>query len=158
MVRILGSISDKDPATYSNPPRTDLVYDGEGRLRKGTEYTWNGATWALNSETRYLYDGTTVVQERDGSNVPAVTYTRGNDLSGSLLNAGGIGGLLARSSVSVTVTRLGGFESKRLRLLRKRSGASCIGGCRKNSPTCLRRLFGWRRRCCGWGDYRDCRC
>ena len=36
-------------------------------------------------------------QERDAGNVPKVTYTRGNDLSGSLEGAGGIGGLLARS-------------------------------------------------------------
>jgi len=41
-----------------------------------------------------------VIQERDvGSGVPTVSYTRGNDLSGTLEGAGGIGGLLARSSV-----------------------------------------------------------
>jgi RHS repeat-associated protein len=39
-----------------------------------------------------------VIQERNGSNVPQVTYTRGSDLSGTLEGAGGIGGLLARSS------------------------------------------------------------
>ena len=39
-----------------------------------------------------------VIQERDGSNTPTVSYTRGNDLSVSLEGAGGIGGLLARSS------------------------------------------------------------
>jgi RHS repeat-associated protein len=39
-----------------------------------------------------------VVQERNGSNVPQVHYTRGADLSGSLSGAGGIGGLLLRSS------------------------------------------------------------
>jgi len=38
-----------------------------------------------------------VVQERDGNNLPRVSYTRGNDLSGSLQGAGGIGGLLART-------------------------------------------------------------
>ena len=43
------------------------------------------------------YDGNRVIQERDGSNVPTVTYTRGTDLSGTLESAGGIGGLLARS-------------------------------------------------------------
>jgi hypothetical protein len=39
-----------------------------------------------------------VIQERDGSNNPLVSYTRGTDLSGSMEGAGGIGGLLARSS------------------------------------------------------------
>ena len=37
-------------------------------------------------------------QERDGNNTPTVSYTRGTDLSGSMEGAGGIGGLLARSS------------------------------------------------------------
>ena len=37
------------------------------------------------------------VKERDINNLPKVTYTRGNDLSGSLQRAGGIGGLLART-------------------------------------------------------------
>src|SRR5437016_4421629 len=38
------------------------------------------------------------IQERNGTNnAPLVSYTRGNDLSGSLEGAGGIGGLLARS-------------------------------------------------------------
>jgi len=41
--------------------------------------------------------GMRVIQERNGSNVPTVSYTRGTDLSGSLEGAGGIGGLLGRS-------------------------------------------------------------
>ena len=61
------------------------------------EYTYApqtgpGAGWQTNSETRYLYDGWRVIQERDGSNTPLVSYTRGTDLSGSLEGAGGIGG------------------------------------------------------------------
>jgi RHS repeat-associated protein len=90
--------------------RTDLTYDGLGRLRKRLEYTWvnNGGSpvggplvsggWQLSSETHYIYDGYRVIQERDGSNNPTVSYTRGTDLSGSMEGAGGIGGLLARSS------------------------------------------------------------
>jgi len=38
-----------------------------------------------------------VIQERDTNNTPTVSYTRGNDLSGTLEGAGGIGGLLGRS-------------------------------------------------------------
>lgn len=44
-----------------------------------------------------MYDGNLPIQERDLNNLPVVTYTRGNDLSGSLQGAGGIGGLLART-------------------------------------------------------------
>jgi RHS repeat-associated protein len=51
----------------------------------------------VSSSVEYIYDGWRVIQERDGSNNPLVSYTRGNDLSGTLERAGGIGGLLARS-------------------------------------------------------------
>ncbi len=54
-------------------------------------------TWTLGSEARFVYDGRRVIQERDSSNTPTVSYTRGSDLSGTLEGAGGIGGLLARS-------------------------------------------------------------
>jgi RHS repeat-associated protein len=102
--------------------QTVFAYDGLGRLRKRLEYVYNsggakapggaeapleegesmgmlaGASWQLDSETDYIYDGRRVIQERNGSNTPTVSYTRGSDLSGSLEGAGGIGGLLARSS------------------------------------------------------------
>jgi RHS repeat-associated protein len=56
--------------------------------------------WELASETRYIYDGKRVIQVRNSANTPAVSYTRGTDLSGSLEGAGGIGGLLARSTLN----------------------------------------------------------
>ncbi len=80
--------------TGSGPWDTQFTYDGLGRLRQRLEYTNS----VLQSTTRYIYDGNRVIQERDGSNTPTVSYTRGNDLSGSLEGAGGIGGLLGRSS------------------------------------------------------------
>ena len=78
--------------------KNEFVYDGRQRLRVKKEYTSSGGAWVLTGETRYVYDGMTVVQERNSSNVPVVHYTRGLDLSGSREGAGGIGGLLARSS------------------------------------------------------------
>jgi RHS repeat-associated protein len=99
--------------------RSDFIYDGLARLRKRIEWVvscnagqsaqgagavpnsgggGNGCTWGEVSETWYVYDGRRVIQERDSNNVPTVSYTRGNDLSVSLEGAGGIGGLLARSS------------------------------------------------------------
>ena len=77
--------------------RTDFGYDGLGRMRTKTTFTWNGSSWAASAIVEYIYDGMRVIQERDGNNLPAVSYTRGTDLSGSLEAAGGIGGLLARS-------------------------------------------------------------
>src|SRR6185436_2481339 len=56
----------------------------------------HNSAWLTNSETRYIYDGNLVFQERNVLNLPTVTYTRENDLSGSREGAGGIGGLLCR--------------------------------------------------------------
>jgi len=62
------------------------------------EYTPGfGTNWTLSAETRYVYHGRLVVQERAASNTPTASYTRGVDLSGTMEGAGGIGGLLARS-------------------------------------------------------------
>lgn len=81
---------------YVSTARTEYVYDGRGRLRVRKDYSWAGF-WMLNTETRYTYDGMRVIQERNNSSIPLVSYTRGTDLSGSLEDAGGIGGMLARS-------------------------------------------------------------
>src|SRR5262249_9334301 len=80
--------------------KIDLIYDGLQRLRIRREWNWQSSTWAQVSETRYLYCGRRVVQERDGNNIPTVTYTWAVDLGGGLETAGGIGGLLARTDHS----------------------------------------------------------
>lgn len=75
-----------------------FAYDGLSRLRSRTDYWWTGTNWYQNGGAAYIYDGSRMIQERNGSGTPVVSYTRGTDLSGSLEGAGGIGGLLARSS------------------------------------------------------------
>jgi RHS repeat-associated protein len=60
-----------------------FIYDGMNRRRIARDYIWQGSAWALTNETRFIYDGNLVIQERDGNNVAQVSYTRG------------IGGLLA---------------------------------------------------------------
>jgi len=83
--------------TVSNAWRSEFVYDGMLRRRKRLEYTWSGGAWLKTNEVRYVYDGRVVVQERDASNLPLVSYTRGNYVSGGPKDAGGIGRLLART-------------------------------------------------------------
>jgi RHS repeat-associated protein len=77
--------------------RSEFRYDGKLRRRVRVEKVWQNSQWATASETRYVYDGMLVIQERDANNLPAVSYTRGRDLSGTREGAGGIGGLLART-------------------------------------------------------------
>jgi len=81
--------------TWSN----NFVYDGKMRRRIERDYSWSGSSWAETNEVHFIYDGNVVVQERAANNLPTVTYTRGNDLSGTLQGAGGIGGLLARTDM-----------------------------------------------------------
>ena len=84
--------------TQGTDRRTTFVYDGKRRRRVTREETkGSSGQWVLASETRYVYDGMRVIQERTSNGVPTVAYTRGPDLSGTLEGAGGIGGLLARS-------------------------------------------------------------
>jgi RHS repeat-associated protein len=84
--------------------KSEFGYDGLMRRKVRKEFTWSGSAWVQTNEVRYIYDGRLVIQERhytpQGStliSLNTVTYTRGNDLSGSFEGAGGIGGLLARS-------------------------------------------------------------
>jgi RHS repeat-associated protein len=86
--------------TVTSSWKTEFIYDGLHRMRFRNEFTWSGSAWSLAGTTYYVYDGRRVVQERNGSNAPQVTYTRGLDLSGSLEGAGGIGGLLMRTDTS----------------------------------------------------------
>ena len=82
--------------TEPNTWKTEFSYDGMWRMRKCKEFVWSGS-WTQTNEIRYIYDGRLVIQERDAGNLPMVSYTRGNDLSGTPQGAGGAGGLLART-------------------------------------------------------------
>jgi RHS repeat-associated protein len=86
--------------TVTNAWKSEFTYDGRLRRRIRKEFTWSSA-WVQTNEVHYVYDGKVAIQERDANNLALTTYTRGNDLSGSLQWAGGIGGLLALSWPSV---------------------------------------------------------
>jgi RHS repeat-associated protein len=88
----------------ANAWSNNFVYDGKMRRRIERDYSWNGSSFIETNEVHFIYDGNVVVQDRNASNLPTVTYTRGNDLSGTLQGAGGIGGLLARTSNSQLIT------------------------------------------------------
>ncbi len=82
-------------AWVTNQWFSQFSYDGMMRRRIRQEYTWQSGQWVQTNEVYYVYDGKVVIQERNANNLPTTTYTRGNDLSGSLQRAGGIGGLLS---------------------------------------------------------------
>jgi RHS repeat-associated protein len=86
--------------TVTNYWKTEFSYDGLFRRRIREEFSWQNSTWTKTEKVHYVYDGRLLVQERDGNNMPLVSYTRGSDLAGSFQGAAGIGGLLARTDHS----------------------------------------------------------
>ena len=75
------SMDDAD-SSASSTRRTTFRYDGKRRRRVTREETMSSSgQWVLASETRYVYDGMRVIQERNINRVPTVAYTRGPDLS-----------------------------------------------------------------------------
>ena len=79
----------------SNQWMSQFTYDGKQRRRIRQEFTWQNSGWVQTNAVYYVYDGNTVIQERGLDYLPTLTYTRGQDLSGSFQGAGGIGGLLS---------------------------------------------------------------
>jgi RHS repeat-associated protein len=77
--------------TSTNSWKSEFTYDGLGQRRLRTEYAWQNGGWVVTSVAENVYANGLVVQERDGSNLPRVSYTRGPD------KGGGIGGLMART-------------------------------------------------------------
>lgn len=80
--------------SVTNAWKVEFGYDGLGRRRWRREFIWVNSDWTQAAEIRYIFDGNLVVQERDGNNVSRAFFTRGQDFSGTLQGAGGIGGLL----------------------------------------------------------------
>jgi len=91
-------VQSPSPPSPTGGWKAEFTYDGLGRLRIRRDYYAYSSGFYLTNTTLYIYDGNRVIQERNAGDVPTVSYTRGTDLSGSLEGAGGIGGLLARSS------------------------------------------------------------
>ena len=77
--------------TVSGQFKEDFLYDGLNRRRITRQYAWSGSAWTMTNETRFIYDGNAMVQERASNNVAQVTYTRG------------INGLLSRTDTNETV-------------------------------------------------------
>jgi len=80
--------------------QVNFDYDFLGRRIGKTVNTWSGSTWVFQAQTKFIYDGWNLVGEFDASNNFIRSYTWGADLSGSMVGAGGVGGLLGVVSSS----------------------------------------------------------
>lgn len=75
-------------------------YDYMSRRIMKTVSNLQSEAWTLKSQTRFVYDGWNLIADIHSSASGSTTnlYTWGLDLSGTLQGAGGVGGLLARTT------------------------------------------------------------
>jgi len=77
-----------------NAKKSEFVYDSDGRKRISKEFAWDAAAnggaggWTQSDETRFVYDGMDLVQERSADGTVKASYVRD----------GNIGGILSRST------------------------------------------------------------
>jgi RHS repeat-associated protein len=90
--------------------RLEFAYDYVGRRIQKKVYVWNvgTSTYLLQSTTKFVYDGWNVTAELDGSNSLIRTYVWGQDISRTLIGAGGMGGLLLINEAGVG--RIAGYD------------------------------------------------
>jgi RHS repeat-associated protein len=91
----LVTIAPQTPVTGDK--KLTFVYDYMGRRVKKSVYDYN-AGWILEKEIFFVYDGWNLIDEiiSEGTSASSRYYVWGQDLSGTLQEAGGISGLLAR--------------------------------------------------------------
>ncbi len=89
----LAAVEPQSPTT--GDAKLALRYDYLGRRVQKVVSTYTGGLWVETSDTRFVYDGWNLVEERDAAGAVQKTYVWGLDLSHTLQGAGGIGGLLA---------------------------------------------------------------
>jgi RHS repeat-associated protein len=82
-------------APSASKKKLEFSYDGQSRRVGKKVFAWSGSAYTLNAQTKFIYDGWNLVAETDASNTVQRSYVWGNDLSGTLQGAGGVGGLLA---------------------------------------------------------------
>ena len=92
----LSSIEAVATAPVAAKLRLEFAYDGMGRRIQKKVYNWNvgSGAYVLQSTTKFVYDGWSLIAELDGTNSLIRNYTRGQDISGTLFGAAGVGGVL----------------------------------------------------------------
>lgn len=75
--------------------RLEFKYDHQGRRIEKTVYEWVGSQYIAQSTNRYVYDGWNLLAVLDSGSSIIQSFRWGLDMSGTLHEGGGIGGLLA---------------------------------------------------------------
>ncbi|HBC89086.1 MAG TPA: hypothetical protein DCZ94_19275 [Lentisphaeria bacterium] len=100
----LVSIESRTGVSPVSKVKLDFSYDYMGRRVSKTVYSWVNNAWQVSKAEKYAYDGWNCIAKFNASNALQESYLWGEDLSGSLQGAGGVGGLLAVSIPSTSST------------------------------------------------------
>ena len=92
---------------WNTTPEVTYTYGRRGRRIRKQYFTYTGG-WVEQSDVVFLYDGWNLIAElnANSSNAKVRTYVWGTDLSGSLMGAGGVGGLLKVTYYGSTTTNV----------------------------------------------------
>jgi RHS repeat-associated protein len=104
----------------SGAKKVHYRYDYRGRLVWRQVETYNGSTWQVTAERKYLWSGWRILMELNANGEILRKFTWGPDLAGQnggaasdlamvLEGAGGIGGLLAVEDLDPATPETGGF-------------------------------------------------
>ena len=94
------SITSLSTSPLASQYKVDCVYDFQGRRIQKIVSTNSGSVWVPVSTNKFVYDGWNLAGILDGNNNLLNSFTWGSDLSGSILGAGGVGGLLSMTVYS----------------------------------------------------------
>jgi RHS repeat-associated protein len=78
----------------------EFKYDLQGRRVEKKVSHHGGSPWSLDSDTLFVYDGWNLIAELSSPSTVLRTYMWGLDLSGTMAQAGGVGGLLGVFEIS----------------------------------------------------------
>jgi RHS repeat-associated protein len=96
-------------AALAGVPRKKLSfgYDFQGRRVRKIAYEWESGGWSRKQDTRFAYEGWSLVAEIEEGGTIRKGFTWGVDLSGTQSGAGGVGGLLCVTDLSGGATEGG---------------------------------------------------
>jgi hypothetical protein len=102
--RLIAMETTVDAAAVGTPKRKlEFKYDFQGRRIAKKVYDWSSGGWALSLEQRFVSDGWNLIAVLNTENLPLKTFLWGLDLSQTLDQAGGVGGLLAISNLQYPI-------------------------------------------------------
>jgi RHS repeat-associated protein len=94
----------------SHRKKLEFTYDYLGRRVAKALSTWNGSAFANPVTTRFLYDGWNLIAEFNADLTLRKVFLWGQDLSGTMDQAGGIGGLLAVTDQASGATHFPAYD------------------------------------------------